>query len=260
MGLIGGYPIGAKVTAELFQKKRITQNEAERLMYFCVNSGPAFAITAVGVSMLSDYTSGILLYISTIASSLTLGILCRFLSDNQKAPEKDTATYEKEYVFINSVSSGSNAVINISAWILTFSCISALINNFNLSENAKLFLNSLSEVTSGCQMCSGKVSLPVISAILGFGGISVICQISPYLAQCNVKLKYFLTARVLNLALSAFYTSQLLKLFPEAQQTAIIYSDAQRTVAFSYTVPATVILLLMCIILILQVDNRRKIC
>ena len=143
---------------------------------------------------------------------------------------------------------------------MTFSCISAIIESFGFNENINLFITSVAEVTSGCKACANVVSLPVISAILGFGSISVICQVSPFLNQCGVKLKYFVTARIINASLSAFFTFQLLKLFPEAQETIILYADAQKTVGLSYTASATVILLLMCTFLILQVDNRRKIC
>jgi hypothetical protein len=260
MGLIGGFPVGAKVTADLYKQNKITQNEAERLMFFTVNSGPAFTITAVGLGMLSDYYLGLILFFSTALSSLTLGILCRFLSDKKTLVTSEKASQNSEFAFINSVSSGANAIINISAWLLTFSCISAIINSLSLNENIAMFLNSIMEVTNGCKICSGKMSLPVISAILGFGGFSVICQCSPYLVACNVKMKHFLASRILNAALSAFYTSQLLNIFNISEKAAVIYTTETHTLHVSYTVTATIILIIMSLIFILQVDNRKKVC
>ena len=261
MGLIGGYPIGAKVTADLYKSNNLTKNEAERLMLFTVNSGPAFALTAVGANMLGSTLSGAILYTSTILTSLTIGFLCRFLSDKKEPEPERIITHEKsESNFINSVASGADAIINISAWVLTFACLSEIIFTFNLGEKTELFLNAIMEVSNGCRVCSSIVSLPLISAILGFGGFSVICQVSPYLKACNVKLKHFLASRILNASLSAFFTYNLLKLFPEAISTSVIPEAGSKSFNLSYTVSSSIILLIMCLIFILQVDNRKKIC
>lgn len=139
MGLVGGYPVGAKITTDLYKSGRLTQNEAERLMYFTVNSGPAFTITAVGISMLGNYYLGLILYISNILTALTLGVLCRFLSDNTHPEPQENINKDKSYAFINSVASGSNAIINISAWVMTFACISGIIESFDFGINTELF-------------------------------------------------------------------------------------------------------------------------
>ena len=260
MGLVGGFPIGAKITADLYKQNKLTQNEAERLMFFTVNSGPAFTITAVGLGMLSNYYLGVILFLATVLSSLTLGFLCSFLSDKKPLVKNVISSQNNEFAFINSVSSGANAIINISAWILTFSCISAIIDSLSLNKNFSLFLNSIMEVTNGCKICSGKMSLPVISAILGFGGFSVICQCSPYLVTCSVKMKHFLVSRIFNSALSAFYTSQLLNIFNISEKTVVIYANETQSLQVSYTITATIILIIMSLIFILQVDNRKKVC
>jgi sporulation integral membrane protein YlbJ len=261
MGLTGGYPIGAKVTADLYKSNRLTQNEAERLMLFTVNSGPAFALTAVGTNMLGNSLLGIILYISTILTSLTIGFFCRFLSDKRELEQNNNVAPEKtESAFINSVASGANAIINISAWVLTFSCLSEIIFSFNLGEKPALFLNAIMEVSNGCKVCSPIVSLPLISAILGFGSFSVICQVSPYLKVCNVKMKHFLVSRILNASLSAFFTFNLLKIFPEAVNTGVVFHVASKSLNLSYTVGSSIILLVMCLIFILQVDNHKKVC
>lgn len=261
LGLLGGYPVGAKVTADLYKSNQLTKNEAERLMYFTINSGPAFTISYVGVALLNNYYSGLILYASTILTSLTLGFLCRFLSDKKTIESPVKETKNKEFHFVSSVFSGTNALINICAWVLIFSCFTAFINDLNLNSNLSLFISSLLEVTNGCNECVGKVSLPVFSAILGFGGFSVICQVLPYLNACNVPIKSFLASRVLNSAISAFFTSQLINIFPKSIPTGVVlFATNEHSVNLSHTVTTALILVLMCIILIFQVDNRKKMC
>ncbi len=43
LGLVGGYPIGARTAAELYASGALTAQEAERLLTFCNNSNPCFS-------------------------------------------------------------------------------------------------------------------------------------------------------------------------------------------------------------------------
>lgn len=260
LGLLGGYPIGAKTTADLYKANRLTQNEAERLMYFTVNSGPAFTVTAVGIGMLNNYRAGLILYASNILTSLSIGFLCRFLNNKEVLQKRNITLTTKENAFIKSVSSGADAIINISAWVLIFSCVSSIVSNMGINENFSLFFNCITEVTNGCKISSKTQNLPVISAILGFGGFSVICQVAPYLKECNVKMKNFVASRLLNSALSAFFTAKLNEFFPCAEEASVIYATESRILSVSYTIPATFILIIMCLFFVLQVDNRKKVC
>ncbi len=47
MGIISGYPIGAKIVSDLYKNKICTKLEAERLTAFTNNSGPLFIIGTV---------------------------------------------------------------------------------------------------------------------------------------------------------------------------------------------------------------------
>ena len=261
LGSVGGYPVGAKSVAELYENKKITKNEAERLFYWCVNSGPAFTVSAVGTMMLGNIKSGFLIYFSSLLSSLTIGFFCRFLYIGQPIKTDNSfVTEQKKYPLITAVSNGASAMLNISSWILCFSCLSALIDTIKTDNSAKIFIKSVLEVTTGCRECAGKVPIPVIAAMLGFGGLSVICQVSPYLNSCGVQLKRFFSARILNAALCAFYSSQLLKIFPQAGTVSTTFHTSVADVHLSFTTPVFAILTIMCGLLIFELDNRKKVC
>ena len=261
MGLIGGYPVGAKTTAELYSKGKLTHNEAERLMFFCVNAGPAFTSTAVGVAMLGSLRAGLILYACAVLSSMTIGFFCRFLSDGKKCSEPKAAasTPVKNYAFTSSVASGASAMFNISAWVLTFSCISALMSTIKIGAYPSIFIKAALEVTTGCRAACGSVPLPVISAILGFGGFSVICQVLPYIDSCKIELRRFISARIINSALNAFFCSQFVRIFPDSTAASAVIGAGRASLTLSYSLGATIILLFMCAVLILEVDNREKI-
>lgn len=54
MGIISGYPVGAKIVTEFRKNGDCTKAEAERLLSFTNNSGPLFIIGTVGITMFGD--------------------------------------------------------------------------------------------------------------------------------------------------------------------------------------------------------------
>ena len=101
LGILGGYPIGAKTIAEFYKEEKLSQNDAERLLYWCINPSPAFAISAVGTFMLGNTTSGFILYCSCILASLTLGFFCRYLSNgNIETVNTKKETFQKN-IFVS---------------------------------------------------------------------------------------------------------------------------------------------------------------
>jgi len=78
MGIISGYPVGAKIVTKLRENNTCTKEECERLLAFTNNSGPLFIVGTVGISLIGDTTIGIILLIIHILASITVGILFRF--------------------------------------------------------------------------------------------------------------------------------------------------------------------------------------
>lgn len=261
LGLMGGYPIGAKCTAEFFTNGRLTENEANRLFFWCINPGPAFVITAVGNFMLSDFKAGILLYVSNILSAVSIGFCTRFFCDGKKTVTYSLKNTNKKDIFVNSVSTGSEAMLGICGWVLTFSAIGGLCNSAIHNENLNIFINTILEVTTGCTYAVNHgLPLPLISAILGFGGFAVFFQVRNYMDTCHVSMKTFLCIRLLNSALSAFFCSRLIKLFPQSISVFSQITVANTLFPLSHSIIGSLILIIMCIVFIFEVDNKRKMC
>lgn len=56
MGIISGYPVGAKIVTNFRENGNCTKAEAERLLAFTNNSGPLFIIGTVGISLFGNTT------------------------------------------------------------------------------------------------------------------------------------------------------------------------------------------------------------
>ncbi len=261
LGIFGGYPIGAKTVAEFYKDEKISHNEAQRLLYWCINPGPAFTVTAVGTFMLGNTKSGLILYFSCILSALTVGFFCRFLSNEETYTVKQPPISSKQNIFVKSVSTGSEAMFSVCGWVLTFSVLTSLCEALKLPYTLSCIIKSAGEVTTGCNNAvSSGLALPVIAGILGFGGFAVICQCAVYSSDCKTEIKYLICSRLINAALSTIYCSLLLKLFPQCAHVSVVIGTNTSSFTLYHSVTATVLLLVMCILLILEVDNRKKVC
>ena len=78
MGIISGYPVGAKIVTNFRKNGICTKEEGERLLTFTNNSGPLFIIGTVGISLFGNTTIGLLLFVTHLLSCLTVGFIFRF--------------------------------------------------------------------------------------------------------------------------------------------------------------------------------------
>ena len=265
LGMIGGYPVGISMTATLFRQHRITKNEAQRLCSFAFNAGPAFVVFAVGDAMLHSFRAGVLLYASVVLSALLLGIVSGFFAEKEV---KASASPSPSDIFYGlplsravpeAVSKATHTMLFICAWVVLFYALTACLQGLPLSKGSLLFLNCVLEVTVGLKSAAGQFPLPVLAAILSFGGLSVHCQILEDLQTCGVKFLHFLVSRGVCGVFSACICAVLLKFFP--CEISVFASTADVIPApYSVSAPAFVALLFMSILFILELDSKREMC
>lgn len=53
IGLLSGYPVGAKTTAQLYREKMLSKSEAQYLLTFCNNASPMFLLEYIGVNCIA---------------------------------------------------------------------------------------------------------------------------------------------------------------------------------------------------------------
>ncbi|WP_211746562.1 sporulation integral membrane protein YlbJ [Paenibacillus sp. Marseille-Q4541] len=84
-----GYPVGAKLTAKLWEQKQITREEGERLVAFTTTSDPIFLIGAVSVGFFQLPAVAGILAIAHYGAGLIVGLMMRF---HGKKKHQDTET------------------------------------------------------------------------------------------------------------------------------------------------------------------------
>ena len=76
MGIITGYPMGAKLCADCYEKNLITKEEIVRINSFTSTSGPMFIIGSVGIGLFNP-TAGIIIFVSHVLGALLNGLIYR---------------------------------------------------------------------------------------------------------------------------------------------------------------------------------------
>lgn len=260
LSLIGGFPVGAGLVAQLYESKKITLSQGQRLLLFCINPGPAFVISCVGVQMLSSQKTGVIVFTSVTVSSLLLGFLTRFLSDEQEEPVQSQQESPDSFsqALVLSASKSTNSIIMISSWVIIFSVISSLLKTAGLPASAALFADCMLEVTNGCHNSIGMLPVSAIAGIIGWSGLCVHCQIMPVLLRLRLKYLHFLTGRIICGALSCVICSLLLQLFRVEMQVIRLNANEIQAQKPDF-LPVSLGLLILCAFIIIGDGLRIRI-
>lgn len=101
LGMVSGFPSGAKITVLLREKKEITHIEAERLISFSNAASPLFIFGAIAVGFFHNVQLGVIIAISHYLSNVFVGILMRnYAKDKQKSDMKKTQKESTDQNFI----------------------------------------------------------------------------------------------------------------------------------------------------------------
>lgn len=190
MGLISGYPVGAKIVANFMEQGIVTKDEAERLLAFTNNSGPLFIIGTVGITLFGSTTIGILLFITHILSCITVGITLRFTtsyklklsakkmfasnnvpitvspklhSSKSIRPTNQTVTFATlGEILGKSISNSVSTILMIGGFVVIFSVIISILNQSGI-------LDVLAKILFPILNCIGfktELTKPILSGIV----------------------------------------------------------------------------------------------
>ncbi len=243
IGLISGYPMGAKITAELYKKGEITRTEAERLLPFCNNAGPLFVIGAVGTGLLHSTETGLFLYAVHAFCAFIVGRCFRFYHKKMVfgEPKRTKGLVHSAGLaenFSDAVTNGVHTLFSVCGFILFFAAVVAGITpvlEWLLPPFLALLIKSVLEVTGGTVLLlsaglSMRITLALVAFFLGFGGLCVMMQAKSMLSGTDLGLKTYCLGKLLHGALSAFMVYGLYPLLQQKQAPVFLtfYQVAQK--------------------------------
>ena len=195
-GNIGGFPTGAKMCAECYERGTLTREDAERLLPLSINPSPAFVIGGVGMGLYRDIRIGFLMLISIYTATLLCGMITR---TKRSILPLNTDNVNNSYDFIASVKSAGANSISIVSLISIFSGVLGVLKKRIENTPVLYIVFAFCEVTNAVKFCSvsdglsGKIGMILSTFALGFGGISAGLQSAVFTARCGLRMrKYYL--------------------------------------------------------------------
>ena len=251
MGIISGYPIGAKIATNFRQNNICSKEECERLLSFTNNSGPLFIIGTVGILMYGNTAIGLLLFITHILACLTVGFLFRFWKINSRnhtqnssssfynaKPKKEVSFSNLGEVLAESITTSISTILLIGGFVVIFSSIISILKSSGILANVSIILSPIFtffnidtsfvspllsgflEITNGINLISNisckKISINIIftAFLLGIGGISVLLQVLSISSKTDLSIKPYIYGKLLHGIFAALYTYIFINFIP----------------------------------------------
>lgn len=233
VSILSGYPVGAKVVADLYSSGYISKNDAFKMCTFTSNSGPMFIYGSVGIGMLFSRTLGFIMLISHILGAIFNGILYR----NYK--QKNANIASKQFEIKSKFSLGETmadsvlSILIIGGFIAIFFIIIEIFNEFNIFAPIAMFFsqittidssifisifNGLLEITHGCLDITSLAISPFLSTliccgIITFGGIATMLQAFAFLQKIGMRIGFFLLQKTTHTIFAILICALLLFIF-----------------------------------------------
>ena len=254
LGFIGGYPVGARTALQLYEQGLCSKPEAERILAFCNNSGPAFILGVVGAGIFGDSRVGLLLYLTHALASLMVGLLFRFYGGRERKPAavsrpKPIRTVTFPAAFTGAVSRALQSTLNICAFVVFFAVVLRLLSAFGVlsavasllslagleAEWARRLVAGLLELSSGVASLQGGTGLTgrvsLAAFMLGWAGLSVHCQVLSFLMDSGLSARVYLAGKLCHGLIAAGLTYALTRLFPLSAPVADYLVEQTESIA-----------------------------
>jgi sporulation integral membrane protein YlbJ len=290
---VSGYPVGARLTAELYARGELSEPDAQRIVRFTSVTGPVFLTGAVGAGLLGLPAAGAYLaashYLSAVLVGILLGLLDRrrhpapltqrlMLKDAWARFKSDAASCPPIGAMLSSsVEKSLWALIKIGGFIILFAVLLELLSVTGVmdalvwlytpfanlvgldSAAAQAALAGSVEMTTGCARVAAlsanmTAKLVLSSGIVAFGGLGIHMQTRAVCTPSGLMLRRFGMAKTLQCALASGLTALLLSIFP-LSQTVAVFSPDTKTAAYSGVIFAVIVLAVLALIKLWQRVN-----
>lgn len=204
LGLLGGYPIGARTAGTLYRQGQLTKAEAERLLTFCNNSNPVFLISVLGVGIFKSVRVGVYLWLIHLLSALLTGLFLRGSAAARSVPPKAGLSQEVSVTgaLVSALSHGAGAMLSICTCVVFFYVLLTPLRG--LEGPFPTLLIGLTELFSLTPRLTADVPGLVLSAgCAGWSGLSVLVQTAAVLDEYGLSARPCLRGKAVQGLLSA---------------------------------------------------------
>lgn len=217
IGFLGGYPVGAQNVALAYRQGRLTRRDAERMICFCSNAGPAFLFGILGHAFGIPGMTWMLWGIQ-ILSALLVGML------TSSGPSHHQISISTPRL---SITQSLNLAITVMArscgWVVLFRMVISYLERWflwRLPPDFQVLLYGILELSNGCLRITSLSSIGMrfvyAAALLSFGGCCV-CLQTAAVAE-TLGLRCYLPGKLLQGCISFLLALTVQRILPSAEQ------------------------------------------
>ena len=201
IGIFGGFPIGARLCADLTKSGRISPGEAEGVLLCSSIASPAFVVTGVGTGMLQNTELGIKLYVIVLLSHFLCALLIMACRKNTEFRQSSAIRLSRRFSIADAIEEAGASSLKIASCIAFFSGCSCILQRLIPDQLLSATISALLEIGSGSISAinvGGKASLPLLAFCISFSGLSVYLQIKSFAEKAEIPTRTYFLGKLLS--------------------------------------------------------------
>lgn len=186
-GVLGGYPTGAQAAAQAFQNGQLPKEEANRMLAFCSNAGPAFLFGILGAKF-ANHAAVWLLWGIHILSAIAVAKL-----QPQTECKQRVVIENRAITLTQALKQAVSTMGCICGWVVLFRIFLNFCSRWILwafPVPVQIAISGLVELTNGCcdleAIFSDSARFVLCSALLAFGGVCVTMQTASVIGKLSL--------------------------------------------------------------------------
>lgn len=196
LGTIGGYPVGAQCVCQGYGSGQLSKKDAQRMLGFCTNCGPAF-LFGILTPMFSSPWIPLAVFLTNILSAFLTGLVWPSHRPGSASRPNLPAISLQE-----AVQRGIRSMASVSAWIILGKILLAFLSKNVLCHFPVLpgiCLTGLLELTNGCLTLPTLpqwLQFPAACLFTSFGGLCVAMQVHSLCAAAKLEVTTYLPQKL----------------------------------------------------------------
>lgn len=207
-GFMCGFPMGARIVADLYRFKQINKDEAAYLLTFVNNIGPIYFLSFALPVMNLKFTPWLLFGMYGIP--LIYGLILRHtVFRNKLKPLTNQARIKRTNISLakaldDSITSGIEGITKLGGYMIIFNLLNIIPYLLLSGTLAASIISGMLEITGGLTILND--SIPLISlTLVTFGGFSCFAQTYSSLTETDLSMKNYIIHKLILTTITGIY-------------------------------------------------------
>ncbi len=209
-GLLFGFPMGSKITADLVQSGKMSREEGQRLFCACNNISPMFVGSFILAQSLNRpelrLATYLILYVPPLALYMVWNRNRHFKAPSGSVPKK--AASMNLQLIDAGIMNGFETLAKLGGYIILFAILAQMTTMLPISDPLiKCLLIGFTEITNGISYTARQgldftLAYPLMVSFTAFGGLSGFAQTASMVKDSKLSMLPYLQMKLAGTAIS----------------------------------------------------------